>query len=330
MSTNADEHTEEDENDGNDSTYGGDESASNASTSIRSDITRYVWKHGRRYHSYQAGAYSFPNDDREQDRLDLVHHAISLLLDDRLFLAPIQPDGLKILDVGTGTGIWAIQMGDKYPSATIIGNDLSPIQPSWVPNNVKFIVDDVELDWSQPSCYDYIHLRYLAGSIKDWPRLMRQAFASLKPGGWIELQEASATFVSENMEQHPVDGDNALVQLMDTLDEACQQTGRTIDPAPHLSTWTRDVGFDTVHRQIFKIPVGTWPKERRLRDIGAMMSVNYFDGVEGFTAILAKDVLGWPEEEVEMLNARVRTASRDREAQIMFDYVVVTAQKPQV
>lgn len=35
----------------------------------------------------------------------------------------------------------------QYPSAEILGNDISPIQPSLVPPNVKFEVDDIEQEW---------------------------------------------------------------------------------------------------------------------------------------------------------------------------------------
>lgn len=35
-------------------------------------------------------------------------------------------------------------MGDLFESATVLGVDLSPIQPDWVPPNVQFVVDDVE------------------------------------------------------------------------------------------------------------------------------------------------------------------------------------------
>jgi metalloendopeptidase OMA1, mitochondrial len=48
----------------------------------------------------------------------------------------------RVLDVGTGTGLWCIQMGDLYPSADILGIDISPIQPREVPLNVRFMVDD--------------------------------------------------------------------------------------------------------------------------------------------------------------------------------------------
>jgi len=39
------------------------------------------------------------------------------------------------MDVGTGTGIWAIDMADRFPNAQVKGIDLSPIQPNWVPPN---------------------------------------------------------------------------------------------------------------------------------------------------------------------------------------------------
>ena len=39
-------------------------------------------------------------------------------------------------------------MGELFPSAEVIGVDLSPIQPNWVVPNVRFEVDDLELDWT--------------------------------------------------------------------------------------------------------------------------------------------------------------------------------------
>ena len=55
-----------------------------------------------------------------------------LTLDNRLGLAPPNdPDSKvkRVLDVGTGTGIWAIDYADEHPDAKVIGVDLSPIQP---------------------------------------------------------------------------------------------------------------------------------------------------------------------------------------------------------
>lgn len=74
-----------------------------------------------------------PNDENEQDRLDLLHHMVMLVTGKQHFFAPIKEQELKrVLDVGTGTGIWAIEVADKYPDAQVLGNDLSPVQPNWV------------------------------------------------------------------------------------------------------------------------------------------------------------------------------------------------------
>lgn len=87
------------------------------------------------------------------------------------------PDDIThVLDVGTGTGIWAIEFADKHPSCEITGTDLSPAQLSWVPRNVKFLVDDAEEQWAFNLKFDFVHVRVMLASIHDWPRLIRQGF----------------------------------------------------------------------------------------------------------------------------------------------------------
>jgi SAM-dependent methyltransferase len=311
----------------NDSTLG--ETPSNASTSIHSYVTNYKWRHGRRYHAFQAGAYPFPNDEREQDRLDMLHRAVTRLLDNRLFLAPIQPDGMRILDIGTGTGTWPMEMGDAYPGARITGNDLSPIQPTWVPTNVNFVIDDVELDWIETNAYDYIHCRFMAASIKDWPRLIRQIHGFLKPGGWLELHDFSTRYTSGDCAAAINDPNHAISQLNLALKTACDETGRILDPTPHLERWVAEAGFRPPERHVFQVPIGKWPKDQRNREIGAMMGLSLSEGVDGMTAVLVRDVLCWSREEVEILNARVRNATR-REYKLAVDFVVVLAQKGHV
>jgi SAM-dependent methyltransferase len=107
-----------------------------------------------------------------------MQHAMqSHLLGDRLFWAPIKLSPQKVLDLGTGTGIWAIDFADMFPAAVVIGTDLSSIQPSWVPPNCFFEIDDAEDDWTwDEESFDYIHNRNFVCAIRDWPKLVQRTY----------------------------------------------------------------------------------------------------------------------------------------------------------
>jgi methylase of polypeptide subunit release factors len=74
-------------------------------TSLRSSILDYKYENGRRYHAFRAGQYLLPNDETEQERLDITHHVFRLTLDGNLCMTKLK-DPQSILDIGTGTGMW--------------------------------------------------------------------------------------------------------------------------------------------------------------------------------------------------------------------------------
>lgn len=111
-----------------------------------------------------------PNDEQAADQLDICHHICNLTMDGKLFLAPIGPSPQRVLDVGTGTGIWAIDFADQHPTAAVVGTDLSPMQPQAVPPNLRFEIDDCTQPWTfTPGSFDFIHVRSMYGSVADWP-----------------------------------------------------------------------------------------------------------------------------------------------------------------
>lgn len=77
-------------------------------TSVHSSIYRYRFENGRRYHAYRDGEYWGPNDERAQDHLDIAHNLWLKTQDGKLALAPLPEKIGKVLDVGCGTGIWAM------------------------------------------------------------------------------------------------------------------------------------------------------------------------------------------------------------------------------
>lgn len=57
---------------------------------------------------------SWPNDGEEQERLDMMHEMMLAMMDRKLFLAPVGNSPRRVLDLGTGTGIWAIDFGKRW------------------------------------------------------------------------------------------------------------------------------------------------------------------------------------------------------------------------
>lgn len=112
----------------------------------------------------------------EAERLELMHLIFTLAADGCLHLAPINWHPQRILDIGCGTGTWCIEIADAYPSAEVVGVELSPSQPMLVPPNLSFQIDEFDNEWTYSRPFDYIHARHLAGRIYDWARLMRQCF----------------------------------------------------------------------------------------------------------------------------------------------------------
>ena len=116
---------------GSESGIDDDAASSRYTASLTSSIEDYPMENGRRYHAFKDGTYIMPNDESELDRLDLTHNMLKISMGMKLFDATFSKAPKNILDIGTGTGMWAIEMADEYPEAEIVGTDLSPTQPSW-------------------------------------------------------------------------------------------------------------------------------------------------------------------------------------------------------
>ncbi|KAF4500848.1 mRNA 3 -end-processing YTH1 [Fusarium agapanthi] len=199
-----------------DSSLGVDTESSTAS--MTSSILNYRTIKGRTYHSERGNAeYWASNDAQQNEAIDIIHHFLVLTLDGKLHLAPLKDDikasvvlphwnryetptpRQNTYSYDRLTGIWAIDFADEHPQAEVIGTDISPIQPSWVPPNVKFEIEDCTQPWTfSPDSFDFIYIRYLYGSISDWSALFQEAFRSCKPGGWVESFEASAMLESDD------------------------------------------------------------------------------------------------------------------------------------
>ncbi|OHE98946.1 hypothetical protein CORC01_05842 [Colletotrichum orchidophilum] len=303
---------------------------SSSGISLSESILEYRMENGRTYHRYKDGKYTLPNDQAEQERLDLQHNVFLLTFDNRLGLAPPCQKGAvvpgRVLDIGTGTGIWAIDFGDEHPEAEVLGIDLSPSQPTFLPPNVDFEIDDLEEDWVFDEPFDYIHSRLMTSSIADWKEYLQKCYElsplphylpiNLAPGGYLELQEVD---VGPSCDDGTLDHTtSALARYCALLYDASVKLGRPYQEIPKLADLMRDaeVGFVDVEVKVFKWPTNGWPAADsddggRLRELGVWSGENIVAGLEALAMAPFTRAHGWSKEDVDAFLVDVKREMRD-------------------
>lgn len=312
--------------DDNDSAFDPDDGSASDTTSLSSSVSKYRFENGRRYHGYKDGLYMQPNDEQQLSVQDLGHHMMLILLNNKLFTAPIVNKPQRILDVGTGTGIWAIDIADQHESAQVVGTDLSPVQPEFVPPNCKFEIDDASSMWTfTPGSMDLVFMRFLLGSFTDWPEVYREAFKSLKPGGWLEHHEVAPDVHSEDGTVTP---ESAFGRWGALVFEAGDKIGRTYQTAYNTKKWMEEVGFVNVAETKYKMPIGRWPADPKLKEIGMWFRAYFEDGMEGYAMALLTRVLEWEYTEAQAYFGLLRAAFKDKKVHGYCNLTVVYGQKP--
>lgn len=320
--------------------------ATNASLigSVTDSVNGHVYENGRRYHRYKSGRYPIPNDDAEASRENVRNALFSELLGGQLHLAPIGECPQRIMDVGTGFGDWAIEAGDRYPSARVIGLDLSPIQSVWIPPNVEFVVDDVEDNaWIHGSDFDLIHFRIVAVTLKNPAAAAKTAFDNLRPGGWVEFQEVYPRIGCHD-DTLP-DPDSHVVARFYRLAARVlrHQYGWDLFAAEHLPRQLEQLGFVHIQRRICHVPIGFWPKDPRrmqhaflleetLNEFMAAMQVKPLGG--GVDMEVEEDDgtterITMTADEVDALCDEVRAALRAKHVHAYIPFHFIWAQKPE-
>ncbi|KAI5456750.1 S-adenosyl-L-methionine-dependent methyltransferase [Mariannaea sp. PMI_226] len=295
------------------------------------------------HHAANVWRFYFPIKNEELEMEDIKGHIAFLVCED-LILAPVkdQLDGslstspVTTVDLGCGSGFWAIDVADTFPDVNVLGIDCVPRQPHWVPPNCSFWWDDVESDWTSDSRLVYIHALELALAINDWPRLLSQAYNNLEHGGWIELKyfdyhprresfnagKAIATSASDPMSQ-----------FWEVINYGLSVLGvdHTISEAGHILSLVEKAGFQHAVEREFNVPIGRWSQDPKLREVGEFCAFLVSKGAHIIADMPLRVGLGWHVTAIKQLVSRMRDYIYSQEAKIHQPYLtfrVVYAMKP--
>ena len=91
--------------------------------------------------------------------------------------------------------------------------------------------------------------------------------------------------------------------------EAGDKIGRTFRfSLEGLQKYAQDAGFENITARKYKLPHGTWPRDKRLKEMGMYVALYMDLSLDGFAIYPIGQILGWSLEEVQALVAKMRAA----------------------
>lgn len=104
--------------------------------------------------------------------------------------------------------------------------------------------------------------------------------------------------------------------------EASDIYKRPIPRKQELKPWVEEAGFVDVKEHNFKVPVNSWPRDRKLKELGKYQCMNYSDGLEAISVGLFTRALKWQPMEISVFLPRIRKELKDRDLHL-YQYLSV-------
>jgi hypothetical protein len=108
------------------------------------------------------------------------------------------------------------------------------------------------------------------------------------PGGWIDQIEMNIQFEADDGTCPP---DHVMSQWSEIFIGAGEQTGKTFKIGKQAKGLLENAGFVNVVEQRFKVPVGTWAVDPKLKALGRWNFLHCYQGAEGWGLFILTKLL---------------------------------------
>lgn len=206
----------------------------------------------------------------------------------------------------------------------MIATDISAYEPTDVPQNVHFEIDDATSEWTFVEPFDFIHMRGLSGAFTDWSKVYRQAYKHLRPDGILELADWGPVRMRGQSEH----------SYLSIYNAACESAARKAGLGfglEHLGRASIEAaGFKVLKERKMEVQLGTGMADARKRPLGKMALIATLEGLEAASLRLLTRELGWKANDVRDLCAKVKAELLAEGAMATFICHYVVAIKLQI
>jgi hypothetical protein len=105
--------------------------------------------------------------------------------------------------------------------------------------------------------------------------------SNLKPDGWIEQLEADVRVMSDYGSLSELSEDSFITGWGANFLGCAERTGHPIDLQLTMTQKIEKAEFVDVQEKLYKFPIGSWPKDKVLKDAGPANKEYWISGLDG-------------------------------------------------
>ncbi|KAJ7153559.1 S-adenosyl-L-methionine-dependent methyltransferase [Mycena crocata] len=228
----------------------------------------------------------------EMARLDAMHNGIAKFLDNKLSHVDAElGQPRKIVDIGAGSGAWAIQAAKQFPDADVLAVDMTPLPARPLPSNLTFQQHNaLEPFPLEAGSFDIVHARLVLCHLPEAHSVLSRIIDLVKPGGWLLIDDLDWSGDFKGLDKAPgvKFGLSLLVKFMEAA-AGDPHYAKTLKPYLEAATDR----LSEVHVREVDISINPIPKDPAMAGLSQVIKKSLVSSV---SAAPVNDAVGFTKE----------------------------------